>query len=351
MRAGGVLPATTSIVISSRLGLGVTASAMEPTDAAYSRHSWNSGDATLMQAERSPKMLSEERRVVERHGQMRVTNQGMISSDVRTFAFVPLLVVCLLCAFAATVRGDAFAGPTDPVARKHLTAGNRLYRVREFEKAIEEYKAGALRESAAVFHYNLGQSYRQLGRNKEALWHYERFLDRGKPTGEVEQVTRSFIDQMRSELEKEAIIRSPIEPAPPPTGASPPPGHNLPSVSPPRERRGMPLQRKLAIGVGIAGVASAGLGVVLGLRAQSFERDAATICPMDACERSDEANELLDRGKANAVYASIAFGVSGVALLGAGVLWITCSPADHKNITIAPKVSHTFAGAAASLRF
>lgn len=142
------------------------------------------------------------------------TNRGGISSRAR--AFVPLLVALLLCSVAATAHGDALAHPTNPIAREHLTAGNRLYRVREFEKAIEEYKAGALRESATVFHYNLGQCYRQLGRYEDALWHYERFLERGKPTGEVEKVTRSFIDQMRSELEKKAMTQPPVEPAPPP---------------------------------------------------------------------------------------------------------------------------------------
>lgn len=36
---------------------------------------------------------------------------------------------------------------------------------------IVEYNAGALVEPAPVFDYNLGQSYRQLGKYREALWH------------------------------------------------------------------------------------------------------------------------------------------------------------------------------------
>jgi hypothetical protein len=50
------------------------------------------------------------------------------------------------------------------VAREHLIRGNRLYNTRAFDAAIEAYKAGALAEPAPVFDYNLGQTYRQLGR-------------------------------------------------------------------------------------------------------------------------------------------------------------------------------------------
>jgi tetratricopeptide (TPR) repeat protein len=154
--------------------------------------------------------------------QVRATNQESISSRGWAFARASLLVVWLISAFATTAHADALAPPTDPVARKHQVTGNRYYRLlRDFEKAIEEYQAGALKEDAPVFSYNLGQCYRRLGRYEEAIWHYERFLDRGKPTGEVEASVKKFIAQMKDELAKKAMTKPPAEPAPPPASNPP----------------------------------------------------------------------------------------------------------------------------------
>lgn len=284
---------------------------------------------------------------------MKVTNQQANSSRGRFFSLVSLFIVWLISAFSTTAHADALAPPTDAVAREHQTKGNQYYRrLRDFEKAIEEYKAGALKEDAPVFSYNLGQCYRQLGRYEDAIWHYERFLDRGKPTGKVEASVKKFIAQMKGELEKKAMKQPPVEPAPPSTSDSATPRQTLPASLPSAERRrGMPLQRKLAIGVGAAGAAAVGLGVVLGLRAQSLKDDAAEICPMTSCARALEANDLIDRGKTNALYANVAYGVSGVAILGAAVLWLTSSPAEHRGTAIAPQFSRTFAGFAASRSF
>jgi tetratricopeptide (TPR) repeat protein len=311
----------------------------------------------LMRAERSPMMPPEERRRPSSADEaMNGTKPGSISSHARALVLGPLLAVLPISALAETAYANPLAKPTNAVARDHLTTGNRLYRVREFEKAIEEYKAGAVRQDAPVFYYNLGQCYRQLGRYEDAIWHYERFLERGKPTGEVEAAVRDFIAQMKGELDKKAMSQPPVEPAPPTSTASTPTvsassGQMLPTAPPDADHRGMTFQRKLAIGIGLSGVALAGLGVGLGLRAQSFKDDAAEVCPMNPCARSDEANELLDRGKTNALYSNVAFGVGGAAVLGAAVLWITGSQAERKAMVVVPQGSRTFAGVTASLRF
>lgn len=294
--------------------------------------------------------------------EMKATNQESISSCSRScaralrgrsraLAFIVLLSPML----ASVVHADSLAKPTNVVAREHQTTGNRYYRLREFEKAIEEYKAGAFKEDAPVFYYNLGQSYRQLGRYKDAIWHYERFLERGKPTGEVEVSVRDFITQMKGELEKKAMKQPPVSSAPPP---QPPVSSDselrkaraVPQVAV-EPHSGMPLQKKLAIAFGVGGVAVVGLGTGLGLRARSFKDDAAGVCPMNPCRRSDEANELIDRGKTNALYSNVALGIGGAGILGAIVLWVTGPPSERNTMAIVPQVSHTFTGATASLRF
>ena len=281
---------------------------------------------------------------------MMATTQEPSLTRGRVFTFASLFVVWLIAASATTADADALAVPTDAVAREHLRTGNRYYHLREFEKSVEEYKAGAVREDAPVFYYNLGQCYRQLGRYQDALWYYDRFLSRGKPTGHPEEVVKRLIAQMKGEIEK-AMKQPPVEPDPPPPRASANPGQPPASLLGPERRRGMPLQRKLAIGVGAAGAAAVGLGVVLGLRAKSLKDDAAEICPLTVCAGANEANELIDRGKTNALYGNVAYGVGAAAILGAVVLWITGSPAEHRGTVIAPRFSRQVAGVAAWLRF
>lgn len=78
------------------------------------------------------------------------------------------------------------ARPTSAEARDHLDRGNRLFRVHEFDQAIEEYKAGVLLEDAPLFHFNLGQSFRMAGQYEKALWHYDLFA-RHVPAGDPDR--------------------------------------------------------------------------------------------------------------------------------------------------------------------
>ena len=105
---------------------------------------------------------------------------------------------------------DPLARPGHPEAVACLLRGNRLYAVREFDKAIEQYKAGALLEDVPVFQYNLAQAYRVTGRYEDALWHYERFVKRTNPTGELRQTVDGFMAQMQQEIERAAMKQQPF---------------------------------------------------------------------------------------------------------------------------------------------
>ncbi|HEX8113875.1 MAG TPA: hypothetical protein VF516_39355 [Kofleriaceae bacterium] len=107
---------------------------------------------------------------------------------------------CLWLLGGVATAGNPLARPARRDARAHLDRGNRLYNTRSFEEAIVEYKAGALIEPATVFDYNLAQSYRQLGKYKEAIWHYERFLNDGQPAGELLDAVNAFLEEMRVQL-------------------------------------------------------------------------------------------------------------------------------------------------------
>ncbi len=142
------------------------------------------------------------------------------NSSVKQPVMPPSIRILVIAVLTVTLTsttafaGDPMAKPTNAESAERLTAGNRLYRVREFEKAIEEYKAGALKEDVPVFHYNLAQCFRQLGRYDDAICHYERFLDRGKPTGQLKTAVEDFVQQMRGELQKKAMTQPPNDPGP-----------------------------------------------------------------------------------------------------------------------------------------
>ena len=136
-------------------------------------------------------------------------------------SILPRMVVVGCLSSASTVFADSpaqapykFAQPKNRDAREHLKHGARLYNNQDFKAAIDEFKAGALAEPCSTFDYDLGQSYRQLGEYKEALWHYQRFLDDGKPTGEVLLAVTEWITEMRAHLANAARTMPPTEPAP-----------------------------------------------------------------------------------------------------------------------------------------
>src|SRR5882724_11088677 len=109
-----------------------------------------------------------------------------------------VVIACFVGVFGgnAAFAGKPLARPTNHEACEHLDRGNKLYNLRSFDEAIREFKAGALIESAPVFDYNLGQAYRQLGKYKDALWHYDRFLNYGRPTGELLDAVTGFMAEM-----------------------------------------------------------------------------------------------------------------------------------------------------------
>jgi hypothetical protein len=112
-------------------------------------------------------------------------------------------------------------------------------------------------------------------------------------------------------------------------------------------------RRKIALGVAGAGVLAAGAGIVLSIQAKGLEDDALTLCPSNPCgANAPEANALLEKGSQRALFANISYGVAGVAVIAAAVLWFTGGPAHADSRTaVAPVISRSTAGLAILGRF
>jgi tetratricopeptide (TPR) repeat protein len=217
---------------------------------------------------------------------------------------------------------DPLAKPTAAAAREHLSAGNKLYRLREFEKAVEAYKAGALVEDVPVFHYNLGQCYRQLGRYEDAIWHYDRFLERGNPTGQIRDAVEGFRAQMKGELEKKAMTQPPVGPAPDAPDLKP-------TAEPPRTKiirvPGAPWYHDtfgwtLAVG----GAAGIGVSAWLFSDASSLQDEA------DMQSDQGKRNDLRDRASSRRT-TGVIVGLGGLALLATGVVRLVLRPDDREQ--------------------
>ncbi len=227
-----------------------------------------------------------------------------------------MCIACLvLFAVAAIAHAEEPIGrPNAPDALEHLAKGNKLYNVRSFEDAASEYKAGALVEPAPIFDYNLGQCYRQLGRYKDAIWHYERFLKSSPGTGERAEAIHRFIAQMQAELDKKAMTEPPTEPAPPPAQVPIWPTRGPSSARAETPEAPAPWYKD-KIGWGLTGAGAIAAGVSIGLLVDAGQlNDDAN----HASSQSD-ANRLHDKADSRTLLGTLV-GIGGVGLLATGVI-------------------------------
>lgn len=237
-----------------------------------------------------------------------------------------VLFVCLLAAVSPreAFAGDPLARPASREAREHLDQGNKLYNIRSFDEAIAEFKAGALIEAAPVFDYNLGQAYRQLGKYQDALWHYDRFMKYGGPTGELRDAVMSFMAEMRAHLANRALTMPPTGPAPPDRAPDPttsarstattePTMAGTVNTEPPSQPEGHDSRDWIGWGLTGGGVVALGVSGVLLYRASSLNNQAKT--EPDARARDGLYDQASTRNT-----AGIAVGVGGLVLTTAGVV-------------------------------
>lgn len=261
-------------------------------------------------------------------------------SSMRVCWGVAVAQAFLIAAVAATnTHAGPLSKPEAGEARSHLALGNKLYGVRSFDKAVEEYKAGALVEPAPVFDYNLGQCYRMLGRYDEAIWHYERFLSRGNPQGEILDAVKGFLTQMRSELEKKAMTQKPVEPGPV-QGLEAAPGQTLDAVHSPSRNAApaLAIDRQLAArrteewyddrwGWALAGSGVIGLAVGGGLliSGSNLSHDA------NAAGSQREYDRLHDKANTRSVIGAVV-GIGGAGLLLTGVIKLAVNPKETSSV-------------------
>ena len=82
-----------------------------------------------------------------------------------------------LVAIAGTLSSSALCAENDKtIARAHYETATRLYDLREYSKALDEYKAAYLAKPDPAFLFNIGQCFRKLGNTASALDFYQQYL-------------------------------------------------------------------------------------------------------------------------------------------------------------------------------
>jgi hypothetical protein len=184
---------------------------------------------------------------------------------MRSSILVRWRVRTILVAVASVVVGPtlspfvapAWAAEGDKaVARAHYETATRLYEVREYAEALKEYKAAYVAKPDPAFLFNIGQCYRKMDKNEEALDFFQQYLKKAPPDDPNRAQVEARIQNIKAGLKSayDPFDRSssakpapsqawqPAPAAPPPAPVLAPAPAPLPSAPPVGRQPSSPVQ-------------------------------------------------------------------------------------------------------------
>jgi hypothetical protein len=238
-----------------------------------------------------------------------------------------IVLVCLL-----GLAGVASAQP----ARQLYEEGLRHYGAGEYDDAISKWEVAYQLSKAPLLLFNLGQAHRLKGDCVRARALYARYREAEPAPKNLEELVAA-----------EALC--PVEPvsetAPEPVAETPP--AETPRVAVENEPPPAPRRRRSRRGQRIAGIATAGAGVVIGGAGAYFgwrAADAAATVEEREGEWTPELADLEARGARDRTIALIAGGAGAAAIVTGAVVYLLGR--DDPAVEVSP----TRGGAAASWR-
>lgn len=222
-----------------------------------------------------------------------------------------LLLFSLFGGTAHAVPEDACI--KDEKCKEHYTKGVKLYKEELFDEALTEFQSAYAARQMPLLLVNIGRTMQKLGRPKDALSHYERFL-RAEPKIDPDTKKRveDYITQVKALIESEpdktdkpaVAPANPVTPQAPPPPAPPPPGRNL-----------MIAGGAVAL-VGVAGLLTGvGLFTASNSAYQSFQN---TNDEFDKLTFRQRAQDLGNGSVVSYILGTVALGTGG-ALIGVGL--------------------------------
>lgn len=256
------------------------------------------------------------------------------------------------------VKGKRLDYPKSKAARAHFDAGVTHYNLRAFDKAIDEFKAGAAIEPAPILFFNLGQAFQQAGDLEQAAWFFRRTLSAFKPTPPPEwlqqivdkklvavEEARAAAERANAEAERKRVPDQP-EPQPPrdhelagaPAVPAVPPRTSIPH----REGRGRRVLGWSLVGVGIVAGGAAGLA---GWSSIDLDRQA------DGTRRASEREALYSSSDTRGTLAVVGGVVAGAALATGVVLLVKGRGTDAEPVPVAVRFDERSAAVSAVFDF
>lgn len=145
---------------------------------------------------------------------------------------VAALLFVLLPAARPAYAADSgkSADPAKAAALAHFEAAKRLFDVREYGRALEEYKEAYLAKPDPAFLFNIAQCHRKLGQNAQALDFYQQFLKKAPLDDPNRRQVEARIADIQAEEQDKA--RAAAKPEPTPAAAPAPAPSAVPEPAP-----------------------------------------------------------------------------------------------------------------------
>ena len=146
---------------------------------------------------------------------------------------------CVLGLLAADARGDVPSANVQQLAKAHFKLGAAHFTAGDYDHAIMEYQEAYTLLPLPDILFNLGQAYRMVGKKKEALDYYTRYVA-ARPDGRGAREAREYIEslshdsQARPDAGADALAPATAAPTAPVAApaSSPPLATELPASTP-----------------------------------------------------------------------------------------------------------------------
>ncbi len=297
----------------------------------------------------------------------------MVTSECAGYRPKCLSLAGVVVALSLSALGQSAQGgeSNKASAKAHYETGTRLYDIREYDKALLEYKSAYLAQPDPAFLFNIGQCYRKLGQNQDALNFFQEYLKKASP----DDPSRHQVEARVREIEADAKLKAeaaqaapppsipspaPNPPPPIPTAAPPSPTPTTPELSPaassveqaaqidaasPPRNSGLGM-RIAGIACGVAGLASVATGIYYYTRARSL---SDRVTNSQTPQASDD-----QAGRDAQTMQWVFYGVGAAALATGTVLTLFGWPSTDRSRTVArvkPMVGPGLAGISAQGAF
>ncbi|HEX7843381.1 MAG TPA: hypothetical protein VF469_38175 [Kofleriaceae bacterium] len=253
---------------------------------------------------------------------------------------------------SAAGRADAQSDDASATADQLFDEARELARENRWAEACPKFEASLRLDPALGSRLNLAACYEHIGELARAFRLYREAADLAEEAGDVKR--RDYARDHAAALEPRLTELATTEPVAPDPEVAP---TQAPRSLAPAEPVADPSSTRthLAIGLGAAGLATAGAGLLFGAKARSSFHEAKQLCGAHlACPITDydRGKQLVRDARSDATFSTVLVAAGGAAIVAGAVVFLTRSSArTQRTARLAPIVHDHGAGVALIGRF